>query len=234
MRFVGDTIVDSGLSPWNTRLIDVITDCEDDVRRYSVIIERIRGVHKCNVHVLSFCMENADAHRHLAVLTAMEIVDARLRNAGFCGDAARGKPDSDVRALRAHIRLIHAMMLAILDQLAAALDEHETAWHYSDSLLAKLLNEQMCIAMREAIAVLHQKFSCTLVTAVMAAIEPAMKCVQDRLSLRPELPLNRKAFAGSLLSLKSSYLHGEAFTLEDLAADLSQLFKIPRTICLSG
>jgi hypothetical protein len=54
------------------------------------------------------------------------------------------------------------------------------------------------------------------------------------ISLQPELPLDVKAFAGAMLGLKCNCNRGAQIELTDLASDVSQIFKIPRTICLSA
>ena len=230
---------EDGLSPWNSRLIEVITDCEDDTRRYLDVIEKINGEREKNAAVLTHCMEDVHAHRHLALLTALHIVEARFHQAG--GSGQPGKPDQSngdaladaARKLQRHIGLIGLMMRSMLSQTELALEKNIQLWDYGNSLLSSLVERRLQMAIEEAIALLHEHFSCTLATVLMAAIEPAMKSVQDRLSLRPDLPLDMKAFAGSLLGLKCNFNHGAQIPLNDLASDVSQIFKIPRTICWS-
>lgn len=230
---------DEGLSPWNARLIDVITDCEDDTRRYLDVIEKINGVREKNPAVLAYCMEDKHAHRHLALLTALHIVESRFHQAGGAGKPGTSDTKNSDRLaeaagkLQRHIGLISLMMRAMLSQTELALEKNIQLWDYGNSLLSSLIEHRLQIAIEEAIALLHEHFSCSLATVLMAAIEPAMKSVQDRLSLRPDLPLDMKAFAGSLLGLKCNCNYGAQIILADLASDVSQIFKIPRTICWS-
>jgi hypothetical protein len=222
------------LSAWNTRLIEVITDCEDDIKRYRDIIEEINGVRDWNRATLACCMQNELAHRHLTLFTALRIVGARFDSA--CESAGAGN-HSLARAtveIRQHIRSLSVMMRAMFKRMEQGLIQSSRCWDYSGSLLARLTERRLRAAMDDAIPSLQEQFSCTLATTLMAAIEPAMKSVQDRLSLRPELPLNMKAFAGTMLGLKCSGGNGASVGLTDLASDISQILKIPRTICLSA
>jgi hypothetical protein len=225
---------DGRISAWNARLIDVITDCEDDVRRYRDTIERINGVRACNMSVLDRCMKNADAHRHLALFTALRIIEMRFRQACSSAAAEEDGPASAATQLMQHIELIGLMMRAMLSQMEQAMVQGSEPWDYGNSLLSHLVERRLRIAIDDAVTSLHKQFSCTLITVLMTAIEPAMKSVQDRLSLRPELPLDVKAFAGAMLGLKCNCRYGAPFNLTDLASDVSQIFKIPRTICLSA
>jgi hypothetical protein len=221
------------LSAWNARLIDVITDCEDDTKRYLEVIEKINGIRDCNAAVLAHCMENSPAHRHLALLTALHIVELRFQQAGCSSQPGDGHLENAAGKLRRHINLISLMMRAMLNQTELALAKSIQLWDYGNSLLASLIEHRLRIALEDAISLLHKQFSCSLATVLMAAIEPAMKSVQDRLSLRPDLPLDVKAFAGAMLGLKCNYSPGARVVLADLASDVSQIFRIPRTICWS-
>ncbi|RXZ38797.1 hypothetical protein D9O50_04670 [Oxalobacteraceae bacterium CAVE-383] len=223
----------SGLSAWNARLIDVITDCEDDARRYLDVIEKINGVRKSNALVLRYCMDDTHAHRHMALLAALHIAESRFHQAGHSAKPGDGGLAEAAGKLQRHIGLISLMMRAMLSQTELALENNIQLWDYGNSLLASLIEHRLKIAIDEAVALLHEQFSCTLATVLMAAIEPAMKSVQDRLSLRPDLPLDMKAFAGAMLGLKCSGNYGAQIVLADLASDVSQIFRIPRTICWS-
>lgn len=219
------------LSAWNTRLIDVIIDCEDDIKRYRNIIEKINGVRDCNTSILACCMQNDSAYRHLTLFTGLHLVGLRFEQA--CESVGAGN-HSLVRAtetLRQHIELVGVMMQAMFRQIEQGLIIAATHWDYGSSLLAQLMERRLRIAIDDVISSLHAQFACTLTTALMAAIEPAMKSVQDRLSLRPELPLDIKAFAGAMLGLKCKGGNGAQMGLADLASDISQILKIPRTIC---
>jgi hypothetical protein len=238
------------LSAWNARLIDVITDCEDDKRRYRNIIDKINGVRECNASVLEYCMEDTHAHRHLILFTALHIVESRFQQAGNLADVdndglSKNNPNNNnsdtntnglinaAEKLQRHIGLITLMMRAMFSQMELVLKQKPTSWNYGSSILASLIEERLRISIDDAVLLLHKKFSCTLATVLMAAIEPAMKSVQDRLSLRPELPLDIKTFAGAMLGLKCKCSHGASVDLVDLASDISQIFRIPRTICRS-
>jgi hypothetical protein len=221
------------LSEWNARLIDVITDCEDDTRRYLDLIEKINGIHDSNASVLAHCMEDAHAHRHLALLAALHIVESRFHQAGCSAKPCDDRLIDASEKMRRHIDLISLMMRAMLSQTELALGKNIQLWDYGNSLLASLVEHRLQIAIEDTVALLHKQFSCTLATVLMAAIEPAMKSVQDRLSLQPELPLDMKAFAGAMLGLKCNCNYGARIVLADLASDVSQIFRIPRTICWS-
>jgi hypothetical protein len=221
------------LSEWNARLIDVITDCEDDTKRYLDVIEKINGVRDSNASVLAHCMEDAHAHRHLALLAALHIVESRFHHAGGSSEPCDDRLTDAVGKLQRHIELISLMMRAMLSQTELALGKNIQLWDYGNSLLASLVEHRLQIAIEDTVVLLHNQFSCTLATVLMAAIEPAMKSVQDRLSLRPELPLDMKAFAGAMLGLKCNCSYGARIVLADLASDVSQIFRIPRTICWS-
>jgi hypothetical protein len=231
------------LSAWNARLIDVITDCEDDRRRYRNMIEKINGIRDSNAPVLEYCMEDVDAHRHLTLFTALHIVELRFQQAGDLAEVDNSRLSRDslnshnlinaAGKLRQHIGLVTLMLRAMFSQMELVLMQKPTSWNYGSSLLASLIEQRLRISIDDAVLLLHKKFSCTLATVLMAAIEPAMKSVQDRLSLRPELPLDVKTFAGAMLGLKCKCSHGASIDLGDLASDISQIFKIPRTICWS-
>jgi hypothetical protein len=221
------------LSAWNARLIDVITDCEDDARRYLSVIEKINGARDSNASVLAHCMEDAHAHRHLALLTALHIAKSRFHQAVCAAQPGDDRLADAAGKLQQHIGLISLMMRAMLSQTELALEKNIHIWDYGNSLLASLIEHRLQIAIEDAVALLHKQFSCTLATVLMAAIEPAMKSVQDRLSLQPDLPLDVKAFAGALLGLKCNCSYGTRIVLADLASDVSQIFRIPRTICWS-
>jgi hypothetical protein len=223
------------LSAWDIRLIDVITDCEDDIKRYRDVIEKINGARDCNASILRCCMENEHAQRHLTLFTALHIVELRFQKAN-CSTAqvANESLANTTENLRHHIQLIAAMMRGLFSQLEQSLAPNASSWNYGSSILAQLIERRLRIAIDHAISSLREQFSCTLITVLMAAIEPAMKSVQDRLSLQPELPLDIKAFAGAMLGLKCNCRHGAWIELKDLASDVSQILKIPRTICLSA
>jgi hypothetical protein len=220
------------LSAWEMRLIDVITDCEDDIRRYRNMIEHLNGARDCNIRILACCMENQHAHRHLTLFTALHIVGLRFQKANGSAHPVNENLASATAELQQHIELIAVMMRAMLNQMEQSLASGAIPWDYGDSVLATLTERRLRIAIDDAIASLREQFACTLTTVLMAAIEPAMKSVQDRLSLRPEQPLDVKAFAGALLGLKCNGTHGAPISLNDLASDVCQIFKIPRTICL--
>ncbi|HEY4072069.1 MAG TPA: hypothetical protein VGM52_03100 [Herbaspirillum sp.] len=221
------------LSAWDIRLIDVITNCEDDIKRYRDVIEQINGARDCNASILVCCMKNEHAQRHLALFTALHIVGLRFQKAN-CSAAQPVNEGlaSATASLQQHIKLIAIMMRGLFSQMEQSLTPNGAGWDYGASILARLIERRLRIAIDNAIASLQEQFSCTLITVLMAAIEPAMKSVQDRLSLQPELPLDVKAFAGAMLGLKSNCNHGAQIELIDLASDVSQIFKIPRTICL--
>jgi hypothetical protein len=216
------------------RLIEVITDCEDDIRRYRDIIEQLNGERDCNIAILACCMEDQHAHRHLTLFTALHIVGLRFQKANCSAHSVNDKLASATAELQQHIELIAVMMRAMFNQMEQSLAPGATRWDYGESVLANLTERRLRIAIDDAIASLREQFSCTLTTVLMAAIEPAMKSVQDRLSLRPELPLDVKAFAGAMLGLKCNCSRGASISLADLASDVCQIFKIPRTICLSA
>ena len=224
----------ASVDAWNKRLISVITDCEDDVRRYRNIIESIKGIRECNASLLASCMNDKRAHQHLILFTTLHIVEVRFQKAcSAVGIASAGLLNAASR-LHRHIDLIAAMMQAMFSQLEQETLPSQVAWDYGGSVLARLLDHRLRIAIDDVLVSLQTQFSCTLITVLMAAIEPAMKSVQDRLSLRPELPLDMRAFAGARLAFKCINNHSAIMALDDLATDISQIFKIPRTICLSA
>ncbi|MDB5774969.1 MAG: hypothetical protein JWP38_1102 [Herbaspirillum sp.] len=224
----------SRLSAWDARLIEVITDCEDDIRRYRNMIEQVNGVSDCNASILERCMENDSMHRHLTLFTALHIVGLRFDRACESSVTVNDKLLCAAAQLRRHVELIGVMMQAMIRQVEQRLKCPAAQWDYQNSLLAYLMQRRLQLAIDEATVSLHEQFSCTLITVLMNEIEPAMKSVQDRLSLRPELPLDVKAFAGTMLGLKCNCHHGAPIVLADLASDISRIFKIPRTICLSA
>lgn len=234
-----------GLSAWDARLIDVIMHCEDDVARYASLIDRAGSDRLTAAPVLERCLENPCAHRHLALLTALHLVRERFdrasrQPAGFvmpCGPAV------DVLALETasrisgkHIVLLEAMMYTLFRHIARPAGSAGAAWRYDASMLARLTERRFVVAFEYALSALHRQFSCSIGTTLIAAVEPAMKAAQDKLTLRPALPLNVKAFAGSLLVVKHQQAHrpDAPVHLAELAADISQILRLPRTICLSA
>lgn len=234
-----------GLSVWDARLIDVIMHCEDDVARYARLIDMAESGRLAAAHVLERCLENPCAHRHLALLTALHLVRERFdRAARQSADCAMPcGPAVDVLALETasrisgkHIVLLEAMIHTMFCHIARPAGPAGSTWCYDASMLARLTERRFVIAFEHAVSTLHRQFSCSLGTTLIAAVEPAMKAAQDKLTLRPALPLNVKAFAGSLLVVKHQQAHrpDAPVRLAELAADISQILRLPRTICLSA